>query len=460
MKCPSAFLPFAQSPRWCAWRQTLGKKGRVAKVPYVQPGRRASTSQPETWLEFRRADSLAECFEDMGCRAGLGILLGPLPDGGTLIALDLDACCDPETGTFADWAQPILAKFGSCYVETSPSRSGLHILAIATEATLAAAEAITSLGKAGRKWKRPALPGAKAAAIELLVGGYITVTANHVPASPQHIPQIGADALVWLLREVVPAFLGYPAPEPASSPLPPVDAATSQPAAALRTPMVRASRSRLARFMIDCEDAEAQMLAAFWGNARKARDEWAPSCVPHDHLLQLPGADAGSTRSSSTLWRTKKRLQDAGHLRLSVSAIPPRHNLRGTAATYEVVPLLVHCPEKRERDDILRIPVTIWRDQLLLLPPFPLRIFLWLLATQDGAPFTLSATATARGFRVKPERIANAIAVLIEGARGFLEAIEAPNRLCRLPGVFRLGRAFRDGRDTSSTHTPHPPLVA
>ena len=39
---------------------------------------------------------------------------------------------DPDTGELTDWVQPIVAMFDGCYIEVSPSGTGLHIIVLGT----------------------------------------------------------------------------------------------------------------------------------------------------------------------------------------------------------------------------------------------------------------------------------------------------------------------------------------
>ena len=101
--------------RWVAWRYEE-RAGSLTKVPYQTATRRASSTDPSTWLTYAEAQQLEA--------DGIGIML----TGDGLGGVDLDECRDPETGELADWAREIVDDFRS-YAEVSPSGRGVKVLA-------------------------------------------------------------------------------------------------------------------------------------------------------------------------------------------------------------------------------------------------------------------------------------------------------------------------------------------
>src|SRR5579862_430716 len=93
------------------------------KVPYDPKTLhgRAKVNDASTWASFDRAT--------MTFRSGRfdGIAFVFTKDDD-FVGIDLDACRNPETGELTTWASEILALFPRCYTETSPGKSGLHII--------------------------------------------------------------------------------------------------------------------------------------------------------------------------------------------------------------------------------------------------------------------------------------------------------------------------------------------
>src|ERR1700761_4576677 len=76
----------ADMRRWCAWN-TIMRAGKPTKVPYGSGNIRCKTNDPIDWV-----------LRDIGriiagnIGGGLGIMLGALGNGWTLLGLDLDNC--------------------------------------------------------------------------------------------------------------------------------------------------------------------------------------------------------------------------------------------------------------------------------------------------------------------------------------------------------------------------------
>lgn len=92
-------------PRWVRHR---------AKVPLTLAGRHASTTDSTTWATY--ADAAGSDVGD-----GLGFVF----NGDGIAGIDLDHCL--TNGVLADWAQEIIDRCPTTYIEISPSGTGLHI---------------------------------------------------------------------------------------------------------------------------------------------------------------------------------------------------------------------------------------------------------------------------------------------------------------------------------------------
>lgn len=101
--------------QWVVWRLELRDgESKPTKVPYYAVDRKASSTDPATWLSFDAAWALYE----RGRFNGVGYVFSP---DDPYCGIDLD----PELPT-AD-RETILRRFGS-YAELSPSGRGHHII--------------------------------------------------------------------------------------------------------------------------------------------------------------------------------------------------------------------------------------------------------------------------------------------------------------------------------------------
>ncbi len=108
--------------RWVAWKLVWNaKKGTWDKVPVDPRTRRnAKANQPKTWGAFEDAEATLAANADL---AGLGY---QFEENAGEFGIDLDDCRNPETGVIAEWAQEILALYGT-YAEVSPSGTGVKL---------------------------------------------------------------------------------------------------------------------------------------------------------------------------------------------------------------------------------------------------------------------------------------------------------------------------------------------
>jgi hypothetical protein len=105
--------------RWVNWRY-VERNGKRTKVPLnPHTGAPASCDDRTTWGGYEEAVGRLR----RGEADGIGFQLGP-----PYVGIDLDKCRNAETGAIEPWAQDIIRAIDS-YSETSPSKSGVHILA-------------------------------------------------------------------------------------------------------------------------------------------------------------------------------------------------------------------------------------------------------------------------------------------------------------------------------------------
>lgn len=110
--------------QWVCWRYEIRPaESKPTKVPInARTGENASSTDPATWSTVAEAVTASPRYD------GIGYVFAP--DEG-MVGVDLDACCDPETGEIAKWALDVLDDTGS-YTERSPSGLGLHVLLLGT----------------------------------------------------------------------------------------------------------------------------------------------------------------------------------------------------------------------------------------------------------------------------------------------------------------------------------------
>jgi putative DNA primase/helicase len=112
-----------ERPQWVCWCLEE-REGGTTKVPYT-PGtlRKALTNDLTTWRTFPEA---LEAYErSKPPYDGIGFVFC---SADPFAGIDLDGCCDPESGAIERWAQNIITDAVEGYVEVSPSGTGVHII--------------------------------------------------------------------------------------------------------------------------------------------------------------------------------------------------------------------------------------------------------------------------------------------------------------------------------------------
>ena len=198
---------------WVAWQAQGRTDGTsVTKVPY-SPGakRKAMANKPETWGTRGQAEVRAACLPKPHGIGGVGLELGPLPDGRHLCGIDLDSCRNPDTGVIESWAQAIIDRLAS-YTEVSPSRTGVKIFCLhadAERAVLRAALGTAPTGelKHGACWKRKT-DVAHPPAIEVhLSNRFFAVTDQILEGSTDELREMSAAVLLQIMRVDGPALV-------------------------------------------------------------------------------------------------------------------------------------------------------------------------------------------------------------------------------------------------------------
>lgn len=102
--------------QWVRWKLEE-VNGKLTKVPYQVNGRKASSTDPNTWADYRTAVTGAVINSEQG--------IGFVVDGG-IIGFDFDNCRNPKTGEVQQWAVDIINALDA-YTEITPSETGLRV---------------------------------------------------------------------------------------------------------------------------------------------------------------------------------------------------------------------------------------------------------------------------------------------------------------------------------------------
>ena len=103
-------------PNWVRWKLEV-VSGKPTKVPYQVNGRKASSTDPSTWMDYHTVVTGAIINHEQG--VGFAV-----SDG--IIGVDIDGCYNPKTHKLCEWANPILEELDA-YTEISPSGTGIRI---------------------------------------------------------------------------------------------------------------------------------------------------------------------------------------------------------------------------------------------------------------------------------------------------------------------------------------------
>lgn len=116
------FLPEALRAmnNWCLWKLDHDAKGRLTKVPYAYTGKKAASSDRNTWSSFNTVSSILT--EKPDAYNGYGLMIA---DG--LVFIDIDHCISAD-GCIDKRGQDILSGFPESYIEISQSGTGIHII--------------------------------------------------------------------------------------------------------------------------------------------------------------------------------------------------------------------------------------------------------------------------------------------------------------------------------------------
>ena len=109
-------------PQWVSWSGTLGREGKISKIP-INPrsGRFAQTNASGTWGTFEEAVE----FSRERNLPGIGFVFSENDD---FVGIDFDDCFDPNTGEIDGQTLDVIKRLDT-YTEISPSGRGIHLIA-------------------------------------------------------------------------------------------------------------------------------------------------------------------------------------------------------------------------------------------------------------------------------------------------------------------------------------------
>lgn len=149
--------------QWVLWKaETDNDKNRIEKVPYQPNDKKASSTDPKTWIDFETA--LLTLEEDGSAFSGIGFVV--TEDNG-IVLLDFDHVRDGATGKIKPEIMGAV-QYLDTYAEVSPSGTGVRVIGYGSfDGTIE--------GKTLQGWK---------------TRRYVTITGHQIPGTPNHLKPI------------------------------------------------------------------------------------------------------------------------------------------------------------------------------------------------------------------------------------------------------------------------------
>ncbi|MGG5823952.1 hypothetical protein [Falsiroseomonas sp. HW251] len=452
---PDPLEKLARHRCWIAWMEEPDENGKLNKVPRQANGRPGKTQDIRNRGTRAEAERIAAALPGEG-RRGVGVVLGAVTGGWSIGAIDLDACVDGD-GHPLPWAAALVEAMKS-YTEVSPSGRGLHILFGYREADT---EALRQL--IGGVWKSEWLPEAnsgigKRPGIELIFGaGYVTFTGRPIDGFNIAIRAVSVEQVAGIVRHLDDTYPRAPKRRGEDGDARPLHRGEERDRHQAKKHVVigegdvgvagfvRVVPTYVEGAALRLDDVPLQAAAAFVANSGKQENYECLAILPHQHMLELPGRNAGSKRGSAAIARALNRLVQLKVIKLIKKAKrPPHPNVAGVAATYDVICLHTFDAGKVSRPKLKVSRQTI-RRAVQALHAAALRVLILAVARNwmtPADPFELSAEALAaeinaamKGRKITPARILRGIGELTD--QGWLVMV-TPKR-GRTPPVYRLG---------------------
>jgi putative DNA primase/helicase len=277
----NSLADLANLPIWVAWREEKKPDGSLTKVPKnPRTGGNASVpTNPRTYGTRAAAERRAEQITKT-TKGGIGVVLGPLPNGQHLAAIDLDSCRDVASGAITPRAQEVIRRFNT-YAEISPSNTGVKFFFQMTAVDIVALYKLLGFNHNGEQIKRKSFEPGDHREMAIDTARFYAVTDQRLEDYPETFRLVPFSDVAWFLKTAGPNYLAA--------------AQQSKNAFEASGDRQRADRDQSGsghgfRFMQDCHadgmDYE-QARAAILADESKA-GEWANRVdrPPHDHVQE------------------------------------------------------------------------------------------------------------------------------------------------------------------------------
>jgi|SRR5215207_8055685 len=112
-----------ERPQWVVWHLEHPEGAtKPTKRPYnPNTGRKASSTDLLTWGTY---DEALDAYESGGYE-GIGFMFC---SADPFVGIDFDDCRDPYSGRVSGKVLRLIERFEDCYVEVSPSGTGMHLI--------------------------------------------------------------------------------------------------------------------------------------------------------------------------------------------------------------------------------------------------------------------------------------------------------------------------------------------
>ena len=169
-------------PRWITWQRKTNAQGQKTRRPA------GSTRNPDNWHAFQELGDF-----ELTNERGLGLVFtgGIRGPGGTLLALDMDACM--EAGAPVPWAREVIDGLDNPYTEVSPSGTGLRAFLLVKDPPKAMPVIDVPADAPDGVHKNPEIQ-----TFGCGPAGYVTVTGNQLPGTSPTPARL--DSLKWLQK--------------------------------------------------------------------------------------------------------------------------------------------------------------------------------------------------------------------------------------------------------------------
>jgi hypothetical protein len=203
----------ADAPRWVAWQEEIRERADGStfktKIPYdPSTGAQARIpTDPTSWSTRAHAERRWSRLDNGERRGGVGIVLGDLGNGYTLMGIDPDHCLQARSGADLDvnpLANEVIERFDS-YAEISPSGKGIKIFFLVAAEGMDAVQRLLGFEN-GKAKARKTFAVDKHLEMALDRARFYAVTGEYLEDA-QRLRPVDVETVRWFIREAGPRFL-------------------------------------------------------------------------------------------------------------------------------------------------------------------------------------------------------------------------------------------------------------